>query len=275
MKLTNLTGHGLKGGISLSTKTALSIAGFDPSGGAGCLADIKAFHAHKVYGFSALTAITVQNSQQVYAIKQVSSEVVYSQLVRLFEDFKINSIKIGMLGNEKIVEVVIKAIQQFKPHIIVLDPVIFSSSGHLLLSENGQTMMKTELIPLTTVITPNLSEAEILSGNSIRSTGDIEAAAQKLLDQGANNVIIKGGHTENNANDFFLGRSGNFWMEADRIDNRNTHGTGCAFSSAIVANMALGKNVEAAVKLAKQYVNSIILNELKLGKGSGMPQHFF
>lgn len=255
-------------------KVALTIAGFDPSGGAGILSDCKTFHTHGVYGLSVITAITVQNSQKVYAVDPVKEKIVREQLCRLLDDFKIDAIKIGMLCNRRILDAILEPLSQLKQTPIILDPVLVSTSGHRLLEEEGVKLLIDQLMPMVTLITPNIAESELLSGEKIQTSEAMEKAAKAILDAGATGVVVKGGHATGNPDDLFMGQQQKLWFEGVRIPNRSTHGTGCIFSSAIAANLALGKTMPESIAIAKKFITTMIQEELKLGKGDGLPDHF-
>ncbi|MCP4750907.1 MAG: bifunctional hydroxymethylpyrimidine kinase/phosphomethylpyrimidine kinase [Proteobacteria bacterium] len=258
----------------MEKKIALSIAGFDPSGGAGILADVKTFHAHGVYGLGAVTAVTVQDTRKVYAIDAIEPRIVSEQISKLFDDFRIDAVKIGMLVDDKMVRALCRSMRTVDPPLVVLDPILGSTSGYPLLSEKGRSLMIEELFPFVTVLTPNLFEAEILTGESVSRRASMETAAEKILALGVSNVVIKGGHSSHDSSDFFLGNTGRRWLEAPRIEHRDTHGTGCTFSSAIAANLSLGESEPNAVIKAKTFVTAAIAGELKLGRGHGLPEHF-
>ncbi|PCI24686.1 MAG: bifunctional hydroxymethylpyrimidine kinase/phosphomethylpyrimidine kinase [SAR324 cluster bacterium] len=253
---------------------ALSIAGWDPCGGAGILADHKTFQAHNVYALGAISAITVQNTQAVFSVTATASSLLKEQILHLMDDFPIGAVKIGMLAEESNIQVVIDLTSQWEKIPLVLDPVVLSSSGHALVSQAGLGLLRTRLLPRISVITPNLAEAEWLSGIEIHSKADMERAAKQILDLGVQNVIIKGGHLTGNPDDLLAGREGMIWYPGKRIARRNTHGTGCTFSSALTANLALGLEMTQATKKAKDYVTLTIQEELCLGKGDGIPHHF-
>jgi len=256
-------------------RIALSIAGWDPCGGAGVLADQKTMQAHGVYALGAITAITVQNTKKVFSTHAIPANTLKEQVVRLLEDFSINGVKIGMLAEENNVKTVIELVAYFPKIPIVLDPVIFSSSGHPLLNDKGRELLREELLPLVTVVTPNLDEGEWYSGIKISNQKDMEIAGEKILDLGVANVILKGGHITGNPDDLWSSHHHErVWFRGVRVPGRSTHGTGCAFSSALTAQLALGVELTHAIQAAKNYVTLIIKEELHLGKGHGLPHHF-
>lgn len=255
----------------------LTIAGSDSSGGAGIQADLKTFCAHGVYGMSVITAITAQNTQGVFGVVEAGKEMVEKQLDAIFDDIVPDSIKIGMLSSKDIVIAVAEKLIQYKGKNIVLDPVMVSTSGHSLISPDTSQVIVEKLFPLASVITPNLPEAEVLSSIKIRNENDLLRAGEVLLEMTKGSVLIKGGHfTGENSTDYLFlkdGRVEKFTLE--RINSKNTHGTGCTLSSAIACNLAQNFKVEDAVKRAKDYVYGAILHNPDLGKGSGPLNHLW
>ena len=213
--------------MKTATSTALTVAGFDPSGGAGLQADLKTFSAFGVSGKSVATSITIQNTVGVEAVHNISPEVVEQQLRAIFRDGKPGAVKTGMLGNELIVETVVRILRRYRVKKIVVDPVIYSSSGKSLLSEPGIQVMKKELLPVTFLLTPNLNETEILSGVKIRQPSDRIRAARVLIKMGAKNILIKGGHLKGEPQDFFFDGKRSLCLNADRVTGVDVHGTGC------------------------------------------------
>jgi hydroxymethylpyrimidine/phosphomethylpyrimidine kinase len=252
---------------------ALSIAGWDPCGGAGILADHKTFHAHGVYALGAITAITVQNTQAVSSVSVVQTELLESQITNLLDDFKPDAIKIGMLGNLQSAKVVNEIIKSWQRIPIILDPVTLSSSDFPLLSTKGQEFLKNQLLRNITLLTPNLAEAEWLSGIKIKTKKQIEQAADLILKLGVSNLVIKGGHIEGNPDDFFASQTQKMWYPGIRQIGHHTRGTGCIFSAAITANLALGNNLPNSIKKAKRYISEAIKSELYLGGGNGLAWH--
>jgi len=257
-------------------KVALTIAGSDSSGGAGIQADLKTFQALGVFGISAITAVTVQNTQKVYDIQEMHPHIVYDQIVCLFDDIDINAVKIGMVASIPLIESIAKALKKVHPPPVVLDPVMISKSGYRLLDENAQSALIEYLFPLAEVVTPNLHEAEALTDKKIRSIDEMKTAAKDILKLGAKKVVIKGGHLdEGDATDILFDGHTYEELSGPRIDTKNTHGTGCTFSSAIAANIALGKDFHTAVAEAKTYTTGAIEHSLFIGKGCGPTHHFF
>lgn len=257
-------------------RTALSIAGSDPSGGAGIQADIKTFHAHGIFGMSAITAVTVQNTQKVYSVHPINADIVFNQIICLFEDTEIHGIKIGMVYDVKQIKAIEKALSHAKLPPVILDPVMISKSGHPLLKNSAIDTLVRSLFPIADVVTPNINEAEILVKKKINSIDDMKEAAYDVMNMGANNVVIKGGHLKSNPGDDVFYDGINFTLlRGQWIDTINTHGTGCTFSSAITANMASGKKLADAVTDAKTYITKAIKHSLSIGKGHGPVNHFY
>ena len=257
-------------------KVALTIAGSDSSGGAGIQADLKTFQAHGVYGMSAVTAVTVQNTQKVYDIQEIRPKLVFDQIVCLFNDTEIHAVKIGMVSSVELIQEIARALKSVSPPAVVLDPVMISKSGYRLLNPGAQDALVQFLFPLSEVITPNIYEAETLVGCNIHNVDEMKSAAIKLLRLGAKNVVVKGGHLgEHQATDILYDGQEFKRLQSPRIDTKNTHGTGCTFSSAIAANMALGKTFFEAAALAKKYITGAIQHALSIGQGHGPTHHFF
>lgn len=256
-------------------KTALTIAGSDSSGGAGIQADLKTMLANGVYGMSAVTALTAQNTMGVIAISEVTPEFLGQQIDAVFADIFPDSVKIGMAANEKLVEVIAEKLVFHKAGNIVVDPVMIATSGARLISENAVEMMEKKLFPIADVITPNIPEAEVLSGMKIADKSDMEKAAERISGAYGCAVLLKGGHNINDANDLLFYNCGMTWFEGVRINNPNTHGTGCTLSSAIASNLAKGHDVRSSVKLAKDYISGALSAMLDLGRGSGPLCHGF
>ena len=256
-------------------KTVLTIAGSDCSGGAGIQADIKTITAHKLYAMSAITALTAQNTTGVYGIMDVTPEFLKNQLDCVFNDIYPDAIKIGMVSNVKLIEVIAERLKLINAKNIVVDPVMISTSGSRLLEEEARQTLMTKLIPLATVITPNIPEAEVLSGMKISTVEDMENAAAIIAGEYDGAVLVKGGHSLNDANDLLYWKGEKQWFYGERIDNPNTHGTGCTLSSAIASNLAKGFSLLESVKLAKDYISGALKANLNLGKGSGPLDHTY
>ncbi len=254
-------------------RTVLSIAGSDCSGGAGIQADLKTITVHKLYGMSVITALTAQNTTGVSGIYEVAPEFVGQQLDMVFNDIYPDAIKIGMVANPLITQVIADKLIEYKARNIVLDPVMVSTSGSRLLKEEAVRVLLQRLFPLADVITPNLSEAEVLSQISIVTKDDMERAARRIGESYAGNILIKGGHLEDRSDDLLYTGEGAYWFMQEHIDNPNTHGTGCTLSSAIACNLALGKSVRDSISAAKDYITGALKAELDMGKGRGPLNH--
>lgn len=253
--------------------TALTIAGSDSSGGAGIQADIKTMLANGVYAMSAITALTAQNTMGVAGIYEVSPAFLQQQLDCIFTDIFPDAVKIGMVSDAALIEVIADTLLHYQANRIVVDPVMVSTSGSRLLKEDAiQTLVK-KLLPLALVVTPNIPEAEILAEMSIHTKVEMEQAAKKIGTGYHCNVLLKGGHAVQDANDFLWQPDGGRWFVTERIDNPNTHGTGCTLSSAIASYLAKGEGLEQAVEKAKAYLNRALGAMLDLGKGSGPLDH--
>ena len=256
-------------------KTALTIAGSDSSGGAGIQADIKTMTANGVYAMSAVTALTAQNTTGVYGILESTPEFLANQLDCIFTDIFPDAVKTGMVSSTGLIEVIADKLKQYKAKNIVVDPVMVATSGSRLISQEAVDALKELLLPLATVLTPNIPEAEVLSGLTISSPADMEKAAQAIGETYGCAVLCKGGHDLNDANDL-LWRDGTCkWFHGRRIDNPNTHGTGCTLSSAIASNLAKGCDLDTAVKRAKAYLSGALAAMLNLGAGQGPMDHLF
>lgn len=256
-------------------KTALTIAGSDSSGGAGIQADIKTMTANGVYAMSAVTALTAQNTTGVYGILESTPEFLASQLDCIFTDIFPDAVKTGMVSSTGLIEVIADKLKQYKAKNIVVDPVMVATSGSRLISQEAVDALKELLLPLATVLTPNIPEAEVLSGLTISGPADMEKAAQAIGEAYGCAVLCKGGHDLNDANDL-LWRDGTCkWFHGRRIDNPNTHGTGCTLSSAIASNLAKGYDLDTAVERAKAYLSGALAVMLDLGTGQGPMDHLF
>lgn len=256
-------------------KTTLTIAGSDSSGGAGIQADIKTMQANGVYAMSAITALTAQNTTGVSGIFEVTPEFLGQQLDAVFTDIYPDAVKIGMVASAELVKMIAFKLKEYKAERIVVDPVMVSTSGSRLISEEAIQILKTELFPLASVLTPNIPEAEVLFGASIHSAENMERAAQAISEEYHCAVLLKGGHQLNDANDLLYAEGKNRWFYGRRIDNPNTHGTGCTLSSAIASNLAKGYGLEEAVERAKEYISGALAAMLDLGAGSGPMDHGF
>ena len=248
---------------------ALTIAGSDPSGGAGIQADLKTFSRLGIYGMSVITALTVQNTAGVFGVMAIPSDFVARQLDAVLSDIPPDALKTGMLSNTAIVEVVAGKVREYGLAKLVIDPVIQSKSGMPLLDPDAITAFQRFLLPLALVITPNIEEAEILSRRKIRTAGDMEEAALGIHAMGARHVLVKGGHMEGDATDVFFDGKDFLHLREERIATRDSHGTGCVLSAAITAHLAAGRTVVEAVQLGKGFVTEAIRNGLRIGRGRG------
>ena len=256
-------------------KTALSIAGSDCSGGAGIQADLKTMTMNGVYAMSAITALTAQNTTGVSGITECSPEFLKQQIDMIFADIRPDAVKIGMVASAALIEVIAEQLRHYQAQNVVIDPVMVSTSGARLIAEDAVETLKRVLLPLATVITPNIPEAEILSGLEIHSEAEMLAAAKAIADAYGCAVLLKGGHCVNDANDLLRANGTDTWFRGRRINNPNTHGTGCTLSSAIAANLAKGYALDEAIRRAKEYLSGALAAMLDLGKGSGPMDHAF
>jgi hydroxymethylpyrimidine/phosphomethylpyrimidine kinase len=260
-------------------QTILTIAGFDPSGGAGVLADCKTFAAFGCFGAAAITSLTSQNTRGVFATFHQSAEILRAQLVPILDDYDIAAVKIGMLPTVELIEVVIEILAQRNLKNIVLDPVWQSSSGFALMDDAAQTLLLEKLMPLTDVVTPNLDEVAVLSGRRPTTVAEMQVAAQQLSAQFSQHksvaVLVKGGHLQNEATDVLFDGIALHNFPAARLSSRHTHGTGCTLSSAMAALLAQSCELTEAVERAKNYVTEAIMNAPQLGHGAGPMHHFY
>ena len=256
--------------------TALTIAGSDSSGGAGIQADIKTMTANGVYAMSAITALTAQNTTGVTDIMEVTPKFLAEQLDSIFTDIRPDAIKTGMVSSSELIETIADKLTGYQAKNIVVDPVMVATSGARLISEDAISTLKSKLLPLAKVITPNIPEAEVLSEMQIKSEADMEKAAEIICDRLGCSVLLKGGHQLNDANDLLWQKDEQAtWFMGKRIDNPNTHGTGCTLSSAIASNLAKRYDLKTSVKYAKNYISGALAAGLNLGKGSGPMNHAF
>ena len=254
-------------------KSVLSIAGSDSIGGAGIQADIKSITCNGCYAMTAITAITAQNTLGVKSIQESSPEFLEDQIDAIFADIVPDAVKIGMVSNRKLIEIISRKLKEYGAKNIVLDPVMVATSGAKLISEDAIETLKENLIPLATLITPNIPEAEILSGMKIETEEQMVYAAKHISEKFKTAVLVKGGHSINDANDVLYADGKFLWFPQERIENSNTHGTGCTLSSAIASHLAKGEPIECAINSAKKYLTECLKAGLDLGKGSGPLMH--
>lgn len=256
-------------------KTALTIAGSDSSGGAGIQADIKTMTMNGVYAMSAVTALTAQNTTGVRSIQESTPEFLKDQINAVYEDIVPDAVKIGMVSSSDLICVIAERLKYFGAGNVVVDPVMVATSGSSLMKTNAIETLCRELLPVADLVTPNVPEAEVLSGMTITSPEDMVSAAEKIGHQYGCGVLLKGGHSVNDANDLLYADGVCLWFEGKRIQNPNTHGTGCTLSSAIASNLAKGFDLAASVQRAKEYISCALEAQMNLGKGSGPLQHNF
>ena len=256
-------------------KTALSIAGSDCSGGAGIQADLKTMTMNGVFAMSALTALTAQNTTGVSAILEVTPTFLARQIDAVFEDIRPDAVKIGMVSSAELICTIAGRLRHWRAENVVVDPVMVATSGARLIAEDAIETLKEELLPLAAVATPNIPEAEILSGMRIHDENDMLAAAKAISERYGCAVLCKGGHNVNDANDLLYAGGEAIWFYGKRIHNPNTHGTGCTLSSAIASNLAKGCDLQTAVRRAKDYISGALGAMLDLGKGRGPMDHAF
>jgi len=256
-------------------KTVLTIAGSDSSGGAGIQADIKTMTMNGVYAMSAITALTAQNTVEVSGIYECTPEFLEKQINAVFEDIRPDAVKIGMIFSASLIDSVFKRLTFYKAQNIVTDPVMVSTSGKRLIKEEAVHILCEKLLPISTLVTPNIPEAEIISGILIKTKKDMIDAAKIIADTYNTSVLLKGGHSICDANDLLYSGGNTKWFLGQHINNSNSHGTGCTLSSAIASNLAKGFNLENAIQRAKEYISEALLYGLNLGKGSGPMNHAF
>lgn len=256
-------------------KTALTIAGSDSSGGAGIQADLKTMIMNGVYGMSAVTALTAQNTTGVRSIMESTPEFLKEQIDMVFEDIRPDAVKIGMVSSASLVEAIAERLSFYHAEHVVVDPVMVATSGSALMKNDAVSALEKKLFPLSEVITPNIPEGEVLSEMKIETAEDMEAAAEKISRSYGCAVLLKGGHHINDANDLLCRGDRKIWFKGERINNPNTHGTGCTLSSAIASNLAKGYDLESSVRRAKEYLSDALSAMLDLGHGSGPMDHGF
>ena len=256
-------------------KTALSIAGSDSCGGAGIQADIKTMTLNGVYAMSAVTALTAQNTTGVSAILEADADFLEKEINAVFEDIFPDAVKIGMVSSSALIEVIAQRLKFYQAKNIVVDPVMVATSGARLINDSAISTLKEKLLPIANIITPNIPETEVLSGMKISDKNDMEKAAVSIGEKFKCAVLVKGGHSINDADDILYSNGKITYFKGKRIDNPNTHGTGCTLSSAIAANLAKGYSLEKSVERAKEYISGALGAMLDLGKGNGPMNHAF
>lgn len=256
-------------------KTALTIAGSDSCGGAGIQADIKTMTMNGVYATSAITALTAQNTTGVTGIMEVTPEFLMEQIDDVFNDIRPDAVKIGMVSSSELIKAIADRLKYFNAVNIVVDPVMVATSGSRLINEDAIATLKGDLLPIADIITPNIPETEVLSGISVQTENDMIKASEIISNTYNCAVLCKGGHSINDANDLLYENGEYRWFEGKRIDNPNTHGTGCTLSSAIAANLAKGFDMQSSVQRAKDYISGALSDMLDLGQGSGPMNHMF
>lgn len=256
-------------------KTALTIAGSDCSGGAGIQADIKTMSAHGVFAMSVIVSVVAENTSRVISVEDISPQIIKDQIDAVFEDIVVDAVKVGMLSSPECMDAVAEKLSQYKPKYTVVDPVMVAKGGHALMKPQALSTLKSKIIPLSFVLTPNIPEAEAITGINIECLDDMKRSAEVIYNMGAKNVMIKGGHLSGDAVDLLFDGKEFQTFTTQRINTKNTHGTGCTFSSAIAANLANGLPLYTAVSKAKEYVTTAIKHSLEIGKGHGPTNHFY
>lgn len=259
----------------MKMKTALTVAGSDCSGGAGIQADLKTMTMNGVFAMSAITALTAQNTTGVRAIQESTPDFLKQQLDAVFEDIFPDAVKIGMVASGELIRVIADRLRYYDAKNVVVDPVMVATSGSSLMKNDAVQTLIGELLPIATLVTPNIPEAEILSGLAIKTEEDMITAAKQIGDNYHCAVLLKGGHSVNDANDLLYEKGETVWFKGKRIDNPNTHGTGCTLSSAIAANLAKGFTLAESVQRAKEYISGALAAMLDLGQGAGPMMHNF
>lgn len=256
-------------------KNLLTIAGSDCSGGAGIQADLKTFSAHGTFGMSVIVSVVAENTNRVISIQNMDPRIVGDQIDAVFEDIRVDGVKVGMLSNAEIMKITAEKLRQYQPPAPVIDPVMTAKGGGVLMQRDALQMLIQEIIPLAFLLTPNIPEAETITGLKICGTDEMEAAARIIHGMGARNVLIKGGHLAGDAEDILFDGIKITRFRTQRIKTQNTHGTGCTYSSAIAANLAKEMGLQEAVGAAKTYITSAIEHSLPIGKGHGPVNHFY
>ncbi len=256
-------------------KNVLTIAGSDTCGGAGIQADLKTFSAFGTYGMSVITAVTAQNTMGVFDVQDITPLMIQKQIDAIFTDIEVSAVKIGMVSQTETIHAIADRLLEYKPKNIVVDPVMISKSGYDLLQPDAKEALIKRLLPLAFIVTPNLPEAEAITGMKIETLEEMEKAAEKIIAMGPKNVLVKGGHLLDDATDVLYDGKKMVRLAMKRIPTKNTHGTGCTISSAMAAALARGMTVEEAVRTAKEYITIAIEHSLELGHGVGPTNHFY
>ena len=259
----------------MTVKTALSIAGSDCSGGAGIQADLKTFSAHGVFGMSVVTSVVAENTVRLIEYQDIRPDIIEKQIDAVFEDILPDAVKIGMLSCPQTMKPVAERLRRLKPQNTVVDPVMYAKNGAALMEPAAIDTLLSEIVPLADVITPNIPEAEKMTGLTVKSKEDMRRAAIKIYEMGCKAVVVKGGHLQGDATDILFDGKDFYEFSLPRVDTKHTHGTGCTFSSAIASNLALGMSAEKAVSMAKDYIHGAISHVIGLGKGHGPTNHFW
>ncbi|ERJ11859.1 bifunctional hydroxymethylpyrimidine kinase/phosphomethylpyrimidine kinase [Haloplasma contractile] len=253
----------------------LTIAGSDSSGGAGIQADLKTFSAHEVFGMSVITAVTAQNTQGVFAVQDIDPGIIKKQIEAIYDDILVSAVKIGMVSQVETIKTIADTLKHYNEQNIVLDPVMISKSGYDLLQPDAKEALIEHLIPLARVITPNIPEAEVITGRSIKTVVEMKEAAKMIFEMGPSYVLVKGGHLEEeDSTDLLYDGTDFYFYTSKRVPTKNTHGTGCTLSSAIAANLGKGQEIRDAIKNAKDYIQMAIEHSFSIGKGVGPVHHF-
>lgn len=253
----------------------LTIAGSDSSGGAGIQADLKTFSAIGTYGMSVITAITAQNTKGVFLVEELSNEIIRKQIEVVFDDIRPKAVKVGMVSSEEIIVEIVKLLKEYKPDYLVVDPVMISKSGYSLLRPEAKKNLIEYLLPIAYILTPNVPEAEEITGVKINNIEDMKKAGEKILNLGPKYVLMKGGHMEGEAVDLLIGQEICEAYKSERLNKKNTHGTGCTLSSAITSHLALGYGIKESVQLSKNYITEAISHSFDIGQGVGPVNHFY
>jgi len=255
-------------------KNLLTIAGSDSCGGAGIQADLKTFSAHKAFGMSVITAVTAQNTQGVLAVQDISPEIIQKQIEAIFEDISVDAVKIGMVSKTETIKTIAGTLSKYQVKNLVIDPVMISKSGFDLLKPEAKEALINYLLPMATVVTPNLPEAEVITGMKVNNLEEMKKAAEAIYKMGPKYVLVKGGHLEGEAMDILYDGKTFTYYNSPRINTKNTHGTGCTLSSAIASNLGKGLSITEAIEKAKTYITIAIENSFSIGKGVGPVHHF-